>query len=192
LPSGVKLTEARSATPRVPDELVQVITAEGIVVLAIMQRCFVLPLQRIRMLVVVILFKLVLGRNSVAVKTVAARRSTTGAVLAVVVLLGLIRTRSGRRSLDITEMGVHGHALANLWDALLILNLGSAFAGRKACASLLLDTVARGRTANAERSGLVRVGAGDGLDALLGAVGRKRRLGGMELQIFGDGASVFR
>lgn len=96
-----------------------------------------LPIEDVGVLLIIRLVELVLGRNTMTMHAVASRRSTARTVLAMVVLLELIGARSGRRSLNIAQMGVHRHALSNLGDA-LVIHIGLALSRGEGGTGLLL------------------------------------------------------
>lgn len=201
-------TETRVAS--FPDNLVELCAAHGKVVLAVMQRDLRLPLPGVGVLIVPSLLEPV-GRlrSAVAVKTVAARGKfgeAARAVLAVVVAGGLrpaagLTTevlRSGRGSLDIAEVRVHWHTLADLRDAVLLVINDAAVGFRLTgnAGALLAEVSAIGQlfvagAAKAVRGGLVGIGPGHGLDALLGGLSRDGGLRGMELEVLGDQAGLF-
>jgi hypothetical protein len=186
-----RCVQARATRSCISDQLVQVILAHSKVILTIMQWGLVLPLQDLRVLFIVFLVELILGGNAMAVKAVATWGSTTRAVLAVVVLLELLWTRARRGSLDIAQMGVHGHTLADFRDTMVILNLLAAIANRNVGAWLLCGLGRSGAT-NAELCCLIGIGAGDSLDTLLGALSWEGRLGSMELEVLSDSTCLFR
>lgn len=89
-----------------------------------------LPLKGLRVLLVVFLFKLVLGGYAVTMETIAARGSTTRAVLAVVVLLEFLGARTRRGSLNIAQMRVHGHTLTDFGNTMVIFDFLATIANR--------------------------------------------------------------
>jgi hypothetical protein len=195
LVSGCRLVarcaRARATRSCISDQLVQVILAHGKVILTIMQRGLMLPLKDLRVLFVVFLFELILRSNAMAVKAVAAWGSATRAVLAVVVLLEFLWSRARWWGLDIAQMRVHRHTLADLGNTMFILNLLATIANRNVGARLLCGLGRSGAT-NAELCCLIWVGAGDSLHTLLGALSWQGRLGSMELEILSDGTCLFR
>lgn len=155
-----------------------------------MQRSLMFPLKGFRVLLVVFLLEFVQWCNTMAVEAIAAWRSTARAVLAMVVLLEFLGPRSRRRGLNVAKMRVHGHALADFGNAMLILHLRTAITDRHIGARLLLVALCRSRAANAKLCCLVGVGAGNSLDTLLGALSWQGGLGRMKLEVFRNGTCL--
>ena len=63
---GARLTHAAGAACRIPNDLVEVAAAQSKIVLAIVERSVVFSLQKFRMLLIVGLVKLVLGRDTMS------------------------------------------------------------------------------------------------------------------------------
>lgn len=72
------------------NEFVEVSAAHGEIMGAVMQRAVALLLEQLRVLLVVGLLQLVLRVHAMAVQTVASRRQTARAMLAVVVTAGAV------------------------------------------------------------------------------------------------------
>lgn len=114
-----------------------------------MERHAVLLAQELRVLVVVGLLELVLRRDVVSVEAVASRRQlgeAPGAGLAAVVagrLEALCDSgngpRTGRRRLHVAGAGQHGDALADLGDAMLLVEVRVALGDAASRAPLFLE-----------------------------------------------------
>ena len=156
------------------DDLVEIVAAHREVVGAVVVMRVALLLEQLGVLLKVCSFKLVLRNDAMAMETIAAGRQTASTALPLVVFPVALRAGSWRWCLHVTSVGVHWHLLANLRDALLIIDV---FASGQLTdgAGLLLEAAVRwnrilaARPANTKRSRLVGIGPGDRHDALLGA-----------------------
>lgn len=196
-----QLTDTRAAASCLANNIVEVLAAHGEIIRPIVVVRRLLPLEQIGMLLEVLLLQLVQGLEAVPVQAVATRgQIAPGRRPALVVLvLGLGKARGPgcrRRRLHVAGVGDHGHLLADLGDAVLVV--GVALGGRQLAdrASLLLQAAVRrgafvaARLPDAEGSGLVRVGSGDGHDPLFRALGGQRGFRSVDLDVVADGARL--
>ncbi len=126
------ITKTSTTASSVPNNFIEILTAQGKIVGAVMKIAVVLFMEQLGVFFVVRLLQLVRGSNTMAVETVASRGEFVKAARArlsrmvATAWLGTFRrhiNRSGRGSLNIAGIGIHRDTLANLGDAVSIFDV---------------------------------------------------------------------
>lgn len=103
----------------VPNESVEVVAAHCIIILTFAQVVEVFLLMELGMLLVVCFLQFILRCNAVSMQTVASRRKVASRMLALVVPFAILRARGW--GLDVTQVTIHGNALSDFRDPVLVV-----------------------------------------------------------------------